>query len=83
MIKRNKLPDQTQTAGLRMMEDKDVKAVTKLLRDYLEGFDLVPVYSEEEVRHWFLPKGDEAKRVIWTYVVEVFPFPTILTIGRI
>jgi len=53
------------------MEEKDVPAVTKLLKSYLDGFDLVPVYTEEEVKHWFLHKGDEQIRVIWTYVVEV------------
>lgn len=71
MIKRNKLPDHTQLPGLRQMEEKDVLAVTKLLKSYLDGFDLVPVYSEEEVKHWFLHKGDKQTRVIWTYVVEV------------
>lgn len=75
MIKRNKLPEMTKTEGLRLMEERDVKSVAGLLKQYLEKFDLAPVYSEEEVHHWFLHKGDDETRVIWTYVVEVSPQP--------
>jgi len=71
-VLRNKLPDSTRLEGLRLMEEKDVESVTKLLGTYLGKFDLAPVYSEEEVRHWFLHKGDDKTRVIWTYVVEVW-----------
>jgi glycylpeptide N-tetradecanoyltransferase len=71
MIKKNKVPEKTHLEGLRMMEEKDVKEVTALLKQYLLRFDLAPVYSEEEVHHWFLHKGDEESRVVWAYVVEV------------
>jgi glycylpeptide N-tetradecanoyltransferase len=71
MIKINQLPAKTHLKGLRLMEEKDVKSVTTLLKQYLSKFDLAPEYSEEEVHHWFLHKGDEDTRVIWTYVVEV------------
>jgi len=81
MVLRNKLPDHIQMPGLRLMEDEDVKAVTTLLKTFLDGFDLVPVYSEEEVRHWFLHKGDDDTRVIWTYVVEVIPLHSLLITG--
>lgn len=68
---RYKLPDSPHLPGLRQMEKRDVKPVTVLLKSYLAKFDLAPVYSEEEVRHWFLSKEDESNRVIWTYVIEV------------
>ena len=71
MVMRNKLPDSTSLLGIRLMEEKDVNSVTTLLGTYLGKFDLAPVYTAEEVRHWFLHKGDEETRVIWTYVVEV------------
>jgi hypothetical protein len=71
MIKKNKVPEKTHLTGLRMMEEKDVKDVTALLKQYLSRFDLAPEYSEEEVYHWFLHKGDEESRVVWAYVVEV------------
>jgi hypothetical protein len=77
MIKRNQLPDTTQLKGLRMMETEDVKPLTDLLKQYLSKFDLAPIYSEEEVRHWFLHTGDDKTRVIWTYVVEVYPWMII------
>jgi len=71
MVLRNKLPEGIKVAGVRLMEEKDVGAVTALLAVYLSKFDLAPEYTEEEVRHWFLHKGEEADRVIWTYVVQV------------
>lgn len=49
------------------MEKKDVKKVHKALNDYLEQFDLAPIYSVEEVAHWFLPRED----VVSSFVVEV------------
>jgi hypothetical protein len=70
-IMRYRLPDLPHLQGIRLMEERDVQRVTELLKSYLWKFDLAPVYSEEEVTHWFLHKGDEESRVIWTYVVEV------------
>ncbi|CAD8061547.1 unnamed protein product [Paramecium sonneborni] len=61
-----KLPEEPKTPGLRPMKKKDVAQVTKLLNDYLKNFKLYFKYSEEEVKHWFLPRKD----VISTYVVE-------------
>jgi len=69
---RNRLPEAMHFRGMRLMEEKDVKVVTKLLKTYLEKFDLAPIYSEVEVRHWFLHKGDDETRVVWAYVVEVY-----------
>ena len=76
MVLRNQLRAETELTGLRLMEANDVEQVTTLLQQYLAKFDLAPVYSEEEVRHWFLHHGDE--RVIWTYVVEVNPLQRLI-----
>jgi glycylpeptide N-tetradecanoyltransferase len=76
MVLRNQLRAETELKGLRLMEANDVEQVTTLLQQYLAKFDLAPVYSEEEVRHWFLHHGDE--RVIWTYVVEVNPLQRLI-----
>ena len=84
MVKRNRLPDNTCLQGIRLMEERDITGVTDLLKSYLDQFDLAPEYTENEVRHWLLHKGDETTRVIWTYVVEVTPFSRItLMIGSI
>jgi glycylpeptide N-tetradecanoyltransferase len=72
MVMRNRLPKNTFLPGIRLMEEADVKAVTTLLKNYLDHFDLAPEYTEDEVRHWLLHRGDDANRVIWAYVVEVF-----------
>ncbi|CAD8043251.1 unnamed protein product [Paramecium primaurelia] len=61
-----KLPEEPKTPGLRPMKKKDVAQVTKLLNEYLKNFKLYFKYTEEEVKHWFLPRKD----VISTYVVE-------------
>jgi len=83
MVLRNKLPENTNIPGMRLMEEKDVESVTKLLDSYLAKFDLSPVYTEEEIRHWLLHKvDDEGQRVIWTYVVPVSSAQSILLTGR-
>ena len=63
-IKLFKTTDAPTCTGIRAMEARDVKAVHKLLTAYLAGFQLVPLFSEEEVAHWLLPRND----VIYSYV---------------
>jgi len=65
-MKLYKLPTAPLTPGLRPMEEKDVKQVTPMIKTYLGRFGLAPIFTEEEVAHWFLPRED----VIATYVVE-------------
>lgn len=75
-------------SGLREMEDKDVKAVFDLFTRYMQRFDMVPVMTEDEIRHQLLSgigKGekDAAGRregqVVWSYVVEVsLPLPVAI-----
>lgn len=65
-IKLYKLPEDHKLQGFRQMEKKDVKKVTKLLNQYLNQFDLVPHYTQEEVAHWFLPRFE----VVDAFVVE-------------
>ncbi|XP_050931890.1 glycylpeptide N-tetradecanoyltransferase 2 isoform X1 [Lates calcarifer] len=65
-MKLYRLPDSTKTAGLRLMEKRDVRQVTELLQKYLRRFQLAPSMGEEEVAHWFLPQDN----IIDTYVVE-------------
>lgn len=64
-LRLNALPAKPATPGLRPMEDRDVAAVTVLLRDYLSTYDLGVVWDEDEVRHWLLPR----KGVVYSYVV--------------
>lgn len=53
--------------GLRLMQEKDVPAVFKLLNNYLQEFKLAPQFtSEEEVAHWLLPR----KELLHSFVVE-------------
>ncbi len=40
------------------------------LLQYLNKFDLAPVFSEEEFRHWFIPRPS----IVDSFVVEVKPF---------
>ncbi|KAK0611796.1 acyl-CoA N-acyltransferase [Immersiella caudata] len=66
-----KLPDNTATRGLRAMEAKDVDGVDNLLNRYLKRYDLAPVFSREEIEHWFLNTNDkDGEKVVWSYVVE-------------
>lgn len=71
-IRKYKLPDDTATMGLREMQTKDVAAVDNLLNRYLQRYDLAPVFSRDEVEHWFLnPNEKSGEKVVWSYVVEV------------
>jgi len=65
-LKLYRLPDQTKVAGLRLFESKDVEKVRVLLNEYLSKFNLCPVFTDQEVEHWFLPQAN----IINSYVVE-------------
>lgn len=67
MIRLYRLPETTKTAGLRPMEQRDIKTVHSLVNKYLDKFDLVPVFEkEDDIAHWFLPRPN----IISSYVVE-------------
>lgn len=65
-MKNHKLPNSTSTPGLRKMGLGDVPSVTVLLRNYLKKFVVAPIFDDEEVAHWLLPRED----VVESYVVE-------------
>ncbi|CDW58466.1 glycylpeptide N tetradecanoyltransferase 2 [Trichuris trichiura] len=65
-VKLYKLPKETKTPGMRRMEARDVKVVRHLLDQHLGKFDLAPVFSLDEMFHWFMPRQD----IIDSYVVE-------------
>lgn len=65
-LKLFKLPDAPKTPGFRKMEVGDVTNVVRLLNNYLRKFDLAPIFSEEDFKHWFLPQGG----IIDSFVVE-------------
>jgi glycylpeptide N-tetradecanoyltransferase len=65
-IKLYKLPDQPKTPGFRELTENDVPAAHALLNDYMRRFDLLPVFTIEEFRHWLLPQ----ENVINSFVVE-------------
>lgn len=65
-IKFYKLPAEPKQVGFRSLEPKDVEIVCPMLNEYLNKFDLVPIYGADEFAHWFLPRED----VVDSYVVE-------------
>ena len=65
-LKLYKLPETTKTPGIRDFKTTDVEAVTVLLNNYLEKFDLTPIFTAADVLHWFIPQKD----IIESYVVE-------------
>ncbi|XP_013394635.1 glycylpeptide N-tetradecanoyltransferase 1 [Lingula anatina] len=65
-LKLYKLPDSPKTKGFRPFTPADVGDAFKLMVKYLTRFDLAPVFSEEEFRHWFIPRTN----IIDSYVVE-------------
>ena len=63
-IKLYKLPEQPRIAGLRPLTEADIPSGHALLMNYLAGFDLSPLFTVEDFRHWFLPVDD----VVVTFV---------------
>jgi glycylpeptide N-tetradecanoyltransferase len=58
------MPKKIRVQGLRKMEAKDVPTVTRLLNSYFSKFKLAPVKTEEDVRHWLVPRDE----VVYSYV---------------
>lgn len=56
----------TTTPGIRLMEPHDVPEARLLLREYFERFSLHVDFSEDDFRHWLLPR----EGVVYSYVVE-------------
>ncbi|XP_025093636.1 glycylpeptide N-tetradecanoyltransferase 1-like isoform X2 [Pomacea canaliculata] len=65
-LKLYKLPDTPRTPGFRRFTPADVADAYKLLAQYMQKFDLAPVFSKEEFRHWFIPR----ENIVDSYVVE-------------
>ena len=65
-VKLLKLPSELPITGLRPMTEADVPVVTSLLNEYLKKFDVYLMFSQEEVRHFLVPR----ETVITTYVRE-------------
>lgn len=88
MIRINKIFSTPQLA-LREMEVKDIPEVSELFSKYMARFGMAPVMTKEEVEHMFLSGrgrgeiesalGRREGQVVWSYVVEVRPFTSILS----
>jgi len=60
------LDKEPKTPGIRELTAKDVPEVTILLKNYLSKFRLAPIFEDDEVAHWLLPRPG----VINAYCVE-------------
>ncbi|KTW31628.1 hypothetical protein T552_00267 [Pneumocystis carinii B80] len=69
-IQKFKLPQETSTSGLRPTTIDDLEQISNLLKRFLEKFDLYQVFSDDEIKHWFIPNKDENERTLFSYVVE-------------
>ncbi|RVE59498.1 hypothetical protein OJAV_G00189130 [Oryzias javanicus] len=65
-LKFNRLPEVTNTDGLRPMTKENAPKILSLLQDHLCKFKISPVLSLQQLEHWMLPR----ENVIDTYVVE-------------
>lgn len=66
LIKKYALPEKFEVPGFRELKESDIPSMLPLLTKHLERFNLTQVFSEEEAKHWFLPKDG----VVYSYVVE-------------
>ncbi|KAL7286435.1 glycylpeptide N-tetradecanoyltransferase [Trichogramma pretiosum] len=65
-LKLFKLPETTKTPGFRKLVPADIPHCHKLLNEYLSKFNMAPVFSEDEFRHWFSPQTG----IVDCFVVE-------------
>eukprot|EP01069_Polyplicarium_translucidae_P002596 Polyplicarium_translucidae@DN2075_c0_g1_i3.p1 len=72
----NRLPDKI-THPLKPMEQRHVASVTGLIRKKFDELEqkLFPIFSEEEVAHWLLPRDG----VVYSYVIEATDRPDEVT----
>ncbi|KEP52126.1 glycylpeptide N-tetradecanoyltransferase [Rhizoctonia solani 123E] len=78
MLRQNAVPDNFDLAGLREMEESDIKNVLALYEKYMQRFQLTPVMNEAEMKHHMLSgrgvgeykDGRREGQVVWAYVVE-------------
>ncbi len=63
-IQQHSLPDEDVMPELRPMTEADIPEVTRLLATYLAGRKIHISFTQEEVRHFFLPQD----KVIYSYV---------------
>ncbi|GLC41027.1 hypothetical protein PLESTB_000951000 [Pleodorina starrii] len=74
-VKLYKLPDATSTQGLRECRPDDAPQLAELLNASLKRYKLAPLFSPEEVAHWFQNVDD----VVNAFVVESPDTPGRLT----
>ncbi|XP_017054504.1 glycylpeptide N-tetradecanoyltransferase-like [Drosophila ficusphila] len=48
-----KLTSHTATKGYRPIREEDMDQAYRLLQDYLESFEMCPIFNGAEFRHWF------------------------------
>lgn len=59
------VPESASIPGIREMTKDDVPQVHAILSEYLKKFTLHPIFTEEGIAHWLLPR----KGIVHTYVV--------------
>eukprot|EP00826_Nyctotherus_ovalis_P060115 TRINITY_DN840_c0_g1_i5.p1 TRINITY_DN840_c0_g1~~TRINITY_DN840_c0_g1_i5.p1 ORF type:complete len:159 (-),score=40.68 TRINITY_DN840_c0_g1_i5:436-858(-) len=64
-IELTKVPESANIPGMREMTKEDVPQVRALLSEYLKKFTLYPIFTEEGIAHWLLPRKD----IVQTFVV--------------
>jgi glycylpeptide N-tetradecanoyltransferase len=67
-VARFALPNEPTLPNLREMTEQDIPQVHKLLTEYVQRYDISPVFSEDELKHWFLHNGKKSG-VVYSYVV--------------
>lgn len=60
------LPNETKQANFRPLVESDLPRLSVILKEYLSRFKLCPVFSLEEMAHWFLPRAN----IVSSYIVD-------------
>ncbi|KAK8798728.1 hypothetical protein WA158_007812 [Blastocystis sp. Blastoise] len=65
-IKLCRVPQKPKLQGLRRPTEDDIPVITEKLNKYLEQFPVHPIFTEEEAKHFLLPR----EGVLDSYVIE-------------
>lgn len=60
------LPETTKVPGFRALQEADIPKAHKLLCEFFLRFDLAPIFTQEEFKHWLLPR----EGIVYTFIVE-------------
>ncbi|KXJ28238.1 glycylpeptide N-tetradecanoyltransferase 2 [Exaiptasia diaphana] len=65
-VKLYRLPEEPETKGIKPLSSELVMEAYQIVSEYLKKFHLAPEFTEDEFKHWFLPR----EGIINSYTIQ-------------